>query len=230
MKSQSETIAGIDCLTVKGQHAHTAVIFFHGYGANMHDLFPLWQMWHQEKFSWYFPNGVLPLPMGYYEGRAWFSIDIERLEQAIREGTHREMADAVPPEFDETLTRMSLFIKEVARTHSHVVIGGFSQGAMCASHLALKSDLNIDGLILLSGNMVASPRWPTNAKGMPFYQAHGSQDPILSLTGAKLLEEKLLACNFQGKLHVFSGGHEIPMSVINEVKAFLLQFNEPKRN
>lgn len=224
MKTARENIAGIECLTVKGQEAHTAVIFFHGYGANMNDLFPLWEMWHQEKFSWFFPNGVLTLPMGHYEGRAWFSIDIERLERAIREGTTRDMDQVIPPEFDETLKQMEQLILEVSQKYSKIIIGGFSQGAMCASHLAMRSHLPLDGLVLLSGNLIAQTQFPQMAKGLPFYKAHGTQDPILSLDGAQNLEKKLQSLNFQGKLHVFKGGHEIPMSVINEVKNFLLQF------
>ena len=92
---------------------------------------------------------------------------------------------------------------------------------MCASHLALKADLPLSGLILLSGNLVAQDRWPKSAKGIPFYQSHGTRDPILPVKGAKLLEEKLNALNFQGHLHTFEGGHEIPAKVIGEVKNFL---------
>jgi phospholipase/carboxylesterase len=73
----------------------------------------------------------------------------------------------------------------------------------------------------LSGNLLAEERFPKAAKSVPFYQSHGTRDPILPLKGAQLLEEKLQALNFQGKLHVFEGGHEIPMKVINEVKSFL---------
>jgi predicted esterase len=41
------------------------------------------------------------------------------------------------------------------------------------------------------------------------------------MAGAKLLEQKLQALNFQGQLHIFEGGHEIPLKVINEVKDFI---------
>lgn len=226
MKPNLETIAGIECLTVRGEEASTAVIFLHGYGANMHDLFPLWEMWHQEKFSWFFPNGVQSMPMGYYEGRAWFSIDIEKLEKALREGTHRELGSTIPPEFDDSLGQLEHLVHEISKKYKKIVMGGFSQGAMCVSHLAMKKDLAIDGLILLSGSLLAESRFPKAAKGLPFYQAHGSRDPILPLEGAKLLHEKLNSLNFKGKLTVFNGGHEIPPTVINEVKSFLLQFAE----
>ena len=223
-KPELVDIAGIEALRLKSNNSHTAIVFFHGYGANMHDLFPLWELWHQNDFNWYFPNGVQSLPMGYYEGRAWFSIDMQKLEEAMRTGTHREMANSIPPELDETLHRMEHFILELAKTHKQIILGGFSQGAMCASHLAMKDSFVTDGLVLLSGSLLAQEKLPKATRAIPFYQSHGSNDPILPMSGAKELERKLHAMNFKGKLHEFQGGHEIPPTVIKDVKNFLAQF------
>lgn len=224
MKTGLQNISGLDCLTVLSQDPKTAVVMLHGYGASMQDLFPLWEMWDQSNFNWYFPNGVLPLPMGYYEGRAWFSIDMEALERSMREGTHRDMAGSLPPEFDSTLNQLETFLREIATKHERIILGGFSQGAMCTSHLAMRAGLPLEGIILLSGSILAEKKIPTQAKGLPFYQSHGTKDPILPIAGAKQLNEKLLSLGFQGKMSVFEGGHEIPMNVIHEVKAFLSQF------
>lgn len=223
-KAQLVNIAGVEALELKSSNPHTAIVFFHGYGANMHDLFPLWELWHQNDFNWYFPNGVQSLPMGNYEGRAWFSIDMAKLEAAMRSGNHREMASSIPPEFDDTLLQMEHFLLELSKTHQQIVLGGFSQGAMCASHLAMKVSFKTDGLILLSGALLAQERLPKAAQAIPFYQSHGTSDPVLGLSGAKELESKLLSLNFTGKLHEFRGGHEIPPSVIKDVKNFLAQF------
>ncbi|MCE9500260.1 MAG: alpha/beta fold hydrolase [Leptospira sp.] len=223
MKPVLKNIAGIESLCVENADTETAVVFFHGYGANMQDLFPLWEMWDNGKFNWYFPNGILPLPMGYYEGRAWFSIDMEALDRAIRTGEFRNMAASVPPELDLTLKQQENFLRELAKKHKKIILGGFSQGAMCVSHLALIADLPLAGLVLLSGNLLAEEKFPKAARGIPFYQSHGTKDPILPLKGAQLLEEKMKGLNFQGKLQVFEGGHEIPMKVIQEVKFFLTQ-------
>lgn len=225
MKVSLQNISGLDCLTALSSDPKTAVVMLHGYGANMQDLFPLWEMWQQNNMNWYFPNGLLSLPMGYYEGRAWFSIDVAALEKAMREGTERNLAEALPPELDSTLNQLETFLRELATKHERIILGGFSQGAMCTSHLALRSGLPIEGIILLSGSLVAEAKWPNSAKGLPFYQSHGTKDPILPISGAKRLHEKLLALNFSGKMSVFDGGHEIPMNVINEVKSFLAQFN-----
>lgn len=221
MKPSLTHISGLETLQVIGNDPSVGIIFFHGYGANMNDLFPLWEMWNKEKCNWYFPNGLLPLPMGYYEGRSWFSIDAAELEKAMREGRHRELHNFIPPELNDTLKALEDFIVTLSKKHKKLILGGFSQGAMCASHLAMKVNLNIDGLILLSGGLLAQEKFPKAAKAVPFYQSHGSQDPVLSVEGAKALEQKLHSLNFKGKLHLFNGGHEIPYSVINEVKSFL---------
>lgn len=223
MKPIRKTIASIESLCIENPDPETGIVFFHGYGANMQDLFPLWQMWDNGKYNWYFPNGVLPLPMGYYEGRAWFSIDMEALDRAIRSGEFRDMAGTIPPELDATLLQQEHYLTELSKKHSKLIVGGFSQGAMCASHLALNSNIKIDALILLSGNLLAEDRFPQAARSIPFYQSHGTRDPILPLKGAQLLEQKLKNLNFQGSLHAFDGGHEIPPKVINEVKKFLEQ-------
>lgn len=224
VKPDIEYIANVETIRVVSDDPKVAVVFLHGYGANMHDLFPLWEMWHQNHFSWYFPNGVMSLPMGYYEGRAWFSIDMEKLERAMREGTDRDLAGSVPPEFETTLNQLENFLTELSKRHQKIILGGFSQGAMCSSHLAMKPQLSIAGLVLLSGSLIANDHFPKNAKGVPFYQSHGEQDPILPISGARKLFEKMQNLGFSGKLHQFRGGHEIPMSVVNDVRNFLGQF------
>lgn len=224
MNRSLETIQGVETIAVETPGADTAVVFFHGYGANMNDLFPLWELWHRDHFNWYFPNGVQSLPMGYYEGRSWFSIDIEGLERAIREGKTREMASYIPPELDATLGQLEMFLLEIKKKHKKLIIGGFSQGAMCASHLAMKDSFAVDGLILLSGNLLAEEKFPMAKKSLPFYQSHGLSDAILGTDGAKALEKKLQSLNFQGKLSTFPGGHEIPPQVVKEVRTFLEQF------
>ena len=224
MNAQRIDIQGIECLHQAGNDPEVGVIFLHGYGANMHDLFPLWEVWHKEKFNWYFPNGVQSLNMGHYEGRAWFSIDMVELDRAMREGRQRDMKNSVPPELSETLTQLEHLITEISKKHKTILLGGFSQGAMCASHLAMKPNLKIDGLILLSGGLLAEKNFPPEARAIPFYQSHGIQDPVLSIDGAKDLEAKLHSLNFRGKLHSFRGGHEIPPTVIHEEKSFLEEF------
>ncbi len=222
-----EVIQGIDTISVIGDKTETATVIFHGYGANMRDLFPLWEHWHTDGMNWYFPNGVMPLSMGAgYEGRSWFSIDIEGLERAMREGRHRDLKDYIPAEFDATLAHIETYLGDLQKRHPKLIVGGFSQGSMLATHVALRGNVSVEALIILSGNLVAETKMPTNAKGIPFYQSHGTSDPVLSFSGAQELERKLQQLGLKGKLESFSGGHEIPASVIKGVKSFLQMSTE----
>lgn len=221
MRAQETKIAGIESIEVTGDNADVGIILIHGYGASMHDLYPLWEMWHQEGFNWYFPNGVLPLPGAYFGGRSWFSIDIQALEEAMRTGKHRDMKNSSPPEFVSTLASLEPYVQEIAKRHKKLIIGGFSQGAMCCSHLAMNENLKFDGLILLSGALLAQDKFQEKANGIKFYQSHGIQDQILGIDGARDLNQKLVSLGFEGKLHEFQGGHEIPTSVLHGVKDYL---------
>lgn len=227
MKAEQLKIEDLDTIRVRHELADTAIIMLHGYGANMHDLFPLWELWNQKNFDWYFPNGPLSLGMGPYGGSAWFSIDIAKLEMSMRLGVPRDLSDSIPLEFDSTMEKLKKFIENLKTNYKKIVIGGFSQGAMCSSHLSLS--LDVDGLILLSGNLIAKSKMPHLKKGLSFYQSHGQIDPILPIAGAIELNKALtLEHGMTGTLSQFSGGHEIPMKVINEVRDYLGRFSVQK--
>lgn len=220
MTATIKNISGLECVASESGR-DTAVVMLHGYGASMRDLYPLMELWDNGEMDWYFPNGVMSLPMGYYEGRAWFSIDVAAFEEAQREGRPRDLRDHIPPEFDDNLKHLENFLREIAKTHKKIILGGFSQGAMCAVHLGMIQDLPVSALILLSGNLIADSRLPKASRGLPFFQSHGTMDPILGSEGAEFLEKRLLGLGFQGKLLPFRGGHEIPANVISGVKAFI---------
>lgn len=219
MKPFLEMISGIECVSVKNDNAKNVVILFHGYGANMHDLFPLIELWQKPNTDFYFPNGIIPLEMGAYGGRAWFPIDMHKLQLYMMRGEHRNMDNDVPENAEKTLDQLTDLVKTISEKYEKVIIGGFSQGAMCSSHLMMRLE-KLTGVILLSGNMVNQVG--LNKKGtIPFYQSHGRQDPILSYEGAQRLTKKLNDLGYPGSLDSFDGGHEIPMQVVHNVSKFL---------
>lgn len=219
MKPTFQEISGLEVLSTKHVGAKNAVILFHGYGANMHDLFPLVEVWGKESTDFYFPNGILKLEMGAWGGRAWFPIDMQKIQMYMMRGEHRNMDEEVPEGYDEVLNKLEKFVKEISHNYEKVIIGGFSQGAMCASHLLMRLE-KLSGVILLSGNLV-NQKALLKKGTIPFYQSHGKGDAVLSFAGAQRLSKKLNDLGYQGSLDSFEGGHEIPMSVVNNVSAFL---------
>src|SRR6185369_8975745 len=77
---------------------------------------------------------------------------------------------------------------------SHLVMGGFSQGAMLSCDVTIRSTRKIDALVQLSGTWIAEEEWlPAlpSRKGLPTLVSHGRQDQILPFVMAEKLRDKM---------------------------------------
>ena len=105
-----------------------------------------------------------------------------------------------------------------------VFLGGFSQGAMLACDTVLHSSRPFAGLIMLSGSLIAKheweQRWPAR-QGLPVFQSHGTDDPILPYETAIQLKDACVRHGLAVNWHEFPGGHEIPPSVLDRLGPFL---------
>ena len=105
-----------------------------------------------------------------------------------------------------------------------MILGGFSQGAVVATEMALQAKKNIAGLMILSGTLINEKAWSslcTSKKGLPFFQSHGKSDPLLPYKRAERLESILEKGGLVGSLNGFSGGHEIPPATLEQMRSFL---------
>jgi phospholipase/carboxylesterase len=225
-KQKLQRIANLDCAYFPGEDGGPLVVFFHGYGADAWDLAPLSHELEVEGATWVFPNGTLEVPIGPgWTGRAWFQIDIAALEAAMALGQHRDLSSLRPAEMDKVLLEVQkLFQVLEPESYSRVIVGGFSQGAMLTAELVLSTPMKVDGVVLLSGPLLDQANWRAKAKArppVPFFQAHGTQDALLSFGGAQKLEQLLREAGWKGHLRAFRGGHEIPFQVLMELKAFI---------
>lgn len=202
------------------------VVLFHGYGADMHDLFGLASaIPGSENFRWVFPNGIQQVEIGpHMYGRAWYPINMAEFEKAMREGTTRNLAKKRPAGLDKAIEAAEKFIGELNVASENLILGGFSQGAMLAVEVLARRKENVRGAIFLSGNLMDENTLKplvANHKGQKFYQTHGTHDPILSFDGAKNLEDLLTKNEWVGHLDAFRGGHEIPLNVIQNIGHFI---------
>ncbi|MBD64368.1 MAG: esterase [Halobacteriovoraceae bacterium] len=205
-------------------HSSQAIIMLHGFGASMFDLYSLHQVMDRDKkYDWYFPNAPLELMPGHLMGRAWFNIDMQELELAMQKGEHRKFADKEPSELFKGVSLVESFIKARSSQYDKIILGGFSQGAMVSSHLALNTDLSIEKLILFSGTLIAREKLlkAQNKNRLRFFQSHGKNDPVLEYAQAKELFEALKLLGHTGEFVSFEGAHEIPMEVLSKVSQFL---------
>ena len=191
------------------------VVLFHGYGANALNLYPLSRYLDvDDRIRWIFPEGPYPADRDLSGlGRTWFPVDVEAFLQD-KEGY------TVPPSiFDLAIDETYQAFKGLP----NLIIGGFSQGAVLTTNLIMKTDLNIKGLIVLSGALLDQKRWHKCAirEGLPFFQSHGYFDDMIKHSRGQKLETALREYGLIGNLFSFEGGHEIPESVLIQLQKFL---------
>lgn len=206
-------------------NASSAIVLFHGYGASMHDLYPMHE-YLGKSCDYYFPNGYINLltnSLTAIESRAWFNIDINELEQAMMQGRFRDFSDKSSEELDEAIFKMNDFICELSSRYDNIILGGFSQGAMLATHLC--DTFKLKALIILSGTLIDKNnlllKLDKSEEVISFFQSHGREDALLEYSQAINLFELLKLYKLQGEFISFDGGHEIPLKVLTKLGEFL---------
>lgn len=214
-------VGNLDILESAGDPKLVTIILLHGFGANGYDLASLSSLYPEA--SWIFPHAPHRLPFTE-EGRAWFPVDIPRLSQAMREKRFDEVSKSFPPEISEARATLETLIHALNVPKEKIILGGFSQGAVLATETLLSSSQKMQGLLIFSGTLINESGWRKQAvhhAHTPFFQSHGSLDPLLPLQKAEELETLLLTGGLQGKLHSFHGGHEIPPLILQRTSTFL---------
>jgi phospholipase/carboxylesterase len=229
-------IAGLDVVLAGGADREGGgkdaplVVLLHGYGAPGDDLVPLWRVMRVPSGTRFaFPAAPLETHMmPGYDSRAWWHIDMLAMQQAMARGEMRDLRAAEPEGLTEAREKLADCLTELIATlaPTKLVLGGFSQGSMLALDTALRSTGRMpDGLVILSGTLVAEKIWGERMKalsGVPVFQSHGSSDPILPFALAEELRDKLVASGALVTWEAFRGGHEIPPPVLDKLGGFLM--------
>lgn len=223
-----EDLGPLKVARVYGKSDAPTIILFHGYGASAYDLYPLHQVMEaQEGTNWIFPDGHLEIPIAPgYNGKAWFPIDMEALQRAMMMGTFRDFSEITPPGLDVAREKALAMIDALAIPFDKLIIGGFSQGAMLSTDIALRHNKNPRGLFILSGTLLNKDIWVELAakkSSMTFFQSHGRGDPVLGYQPAKDLNNVLRDAGMVGEFVSFPGGHEIPLEVIQGMNRYIKQ-------
>jgi phospholipase/carboxylesterase len=196
------------------------VVLLHGYGAPGDDLVPLSRVLDAPAGTrWAFPAAPIALPGMGYDARAWWRIDIEKHIMAVQRG-EAAMPRETPAGMAEARDAVIVLLDELeAHTRpSKMVLGGFSQGAMLACDVALRTARPFGGIALLSGTLVARDEWARLAetrRGLRVFESHGNADPLLPFAEAEKLRGLLKDGGADVTWVPFRGGHEIPATVLD---------------
>jgi len=213
----------------KGGGHGPVVILLHGFGAPGNDLVPLADVMQVPAGTRFvFPEGPLSLSFGPRDARAWWLIDMSRIEQDRAAGRTRDLSNEIPKGLAPARANMLAFLKEVEQKLGTdprtTILGGFSQGAMLSCDLMLRTTQAYAGLILLSGTLFAKQEWVPllqKRKHVPVFQSHGRQDEILPYVGAEGLRDTLTHAGLSVEWYSFRGGHEIPRTVLQRLGPFI---------
>ncbi len=213
----------------KGGGNGPVVVLLHGFGAPGDDLVALGEVLDVPPGTRFlFPEGPLALSMGFGDSRAWWLIDMARLEADRAAGRLRDLSGEVPRGLPQAREVIEKFLQQLPRSipidFNQTVIGGFSQGAMLTCDLIMRTAQPCGGLVQLSSSLLAKEDWrPSVVKrvGLPVFQSHGTQDPILPYVMAERLRDELGRAGLSVEWHNFRGGHEIPEMVLRRLGPFL---------
>ena len=216
-----DRIEDLDTLIIHNK-SDTAVILNHGYGANMEDLVPIGHALGTN-FDWYFPNGFVDLhrEFGQYS-QGWFPLDMNILEKAFRTQEFSPLLNTYFQKgFDRAQQRVGKFVTNVGKHYRRIILGGFSQGAMVAMGVGFKYQHIVDKLLIFSGLFISEKVWQGYNGRMDSFQSHGKRDILLPYSQGEALCQFLLSHNPKHKFVSHEGGHEIPSSILKEVREFL---------
>lgn len=228
---REETWGGLKARILGGEDRHgggsgPVVTLLHGFGAPGTDLVGLLRVLDvPREWRWVFPEAPIELGPMYGAGRAWWNLDVAALEKAMSSGKGRDLRDEKPEGMEGAAAQVLAMLEEGrAALGGEWVLGGFSQGAMLSCDVALRSEVDLKGLVLMSAGYVDAERWkglmPSRA-GLPFFQSHGESDALLGYSAAEALRDDLTAAGLKPSWVGFRGGHEIPMKVLEGVGTFL---------
>jgi len=198
------------------------VVLLHGFMGRADDLAPFAQsIGVPARFV--FPEALVDLkPL---RGRGWWAVDVDERQAQIAKGP-RDMSRFVPEGLPAARAALADLLDALVRDlgPAPLVLGGFSQGAMLACDLALRTDREIAAFVQLSGARICAHEWaPLLAKraGLRAFLSHGRSDHDLSFEAAERFKDDLVGAGWNVQWCPFDGGHEIPLVVLRALKKFL---------
>ena len=186
--------------------AEALVVFLHGYGADGADLLGLADVLapHLPGVAFVAPDAPERCVGGGF-GYQWFPIPwIDGSAQEAAEAGLEAAAKDLNGFLDARLSDERL-------APDHLVLIGFSQGAMMSLHVAPRRAQAVAGVVAISGRLLRPETLAAEAVVKPpVLLIHGDQDPVVPFADMGRAGDALVAAGFPTYGHVMQGtGHGI---------------------
>jgi phospholipase/carboxylesterase len=182
------------------------LVLFHGRGVDERDLFPLLdELDPARRLLGVTPRGPLSLPPG---GNHWYAF--------------QEVGYPDPATFLETYAAVSEWLDGFH--FEHVVLGGFSQGAVMTYALGLgEGRPRPAALVALSGFMPTVPGFELNLEPPlpPAAIGHGTHDPVISVEFSRQARELLEAAGGEVLYREYPLPHAVDPGFLLELAPWL---------
>lgn len=198
-----------------GKKAEKLVIFLHGYGSNMDDLFSLKNNFIDILSDAHFISVNAPFKCEFGEGYQWFSLksmDMNYIYSEIRQN-YKIVNDFI----DEQVERLNV-------KHENVILVGFSQGTMMALYASLRNINKLFAVIGFSGMLadkLENLKLELKTK-QNILLIHGTDDKVIPYEYFSLTEKLLKAVDINFISHTSFGlEHNIDLYGIQKVRNYI---------
>ncbi|HUP46299.1 MAG TPA: alpha/beta hydrolase [Thermoanaerobaculia bacterium] len=188
------------------------VMVMHGRGADANDLADIAQALDGPVgYRFVFPNAPKPFEAypGMTFGYTWF--------------------DGWPPSAESIAASRRLlfdFLAQVTRRYptppGKIILSGFSQGALMALDVGLRTEMKIAGIVAMSGGLYEEGLPDlTGKRNLPILIVHGTADDMIPLPAARRARQVLERYGLQPEYAEFPMGHHVTPESMAVVADFL---------
>jgi phospholipase/carboxylesterase len=183
----------------------------------------------EQSVQFVFPAAPLLLDdTGMMPGRAWWNLDVNALLMAVASGQVDIIRRSVPEGLAEARRKLNSALHHIQEhwklKPSQLVLGGFSQGAMLATDVALRMTGGPAALAIFSGTLICEEEWRQLARkktGLRVLQSHGRYDTILPFVAATWLRDLFAENGLDVDFIEFPGDHTIPRVALDRFAELL---------
>ena len=142
---------------------------------------------------------------------------MEMFELSNFEELRSVMPEQLPGESDRICRMIDHLSEKFSVPKSQMILGGFSQGAMLATEVALRLKGTLGGLLIWSGTFMAETRWTEyceSSEPISIVQSHGKLDNVLPFFAAENLHEFLSKQGHDIQFLPFDGFHQTDQAAL----------------